>query len=107
VLELFLDQGIAMNDFESAKELLENARFWETEKKLGKLAQDVMKNRLISIQPYDLFNIEPASYNMSIEREGGKGDQAAKARKAKEEKRKKMLERKAQGPEDIGKMLKD
>ena len=50
-----------MNDFESAKELLENARFWETEKKLGKLAQDVMKNRLISIQPYDLFNIEPAS----------------------------------------------
>jgi len=106
VFEGFLDQGAAMQDFMTPTDLLKANRFWERERNLGRLAHDVVKTfRTFEPGTYDTFAIKPMSYNLSIEKEGAKGDQEAKAKKEKAKKKKELLERRDGGAELAKKSL--
>lgn len=95
-----------MQDFQKPQDCVENVKFWENERKLGKVAADVIKT-LDKIHPHDLFNVQPQSYNLSIEREGDRGDDQKAKQKAKEKKKKDLMERKAGGAELIERELKE
>ena len=50
------------------------------------------------MNPYDLFKVAPASYNLTIERDGGEGrDKELDKAKTKEQKRKELMDKKAGG----------
>lgn len=53
--------------------------FWANEKRLGKVALDAIKG-LEKIAPYDLFAVQPQSYNLSIEKDRTNADQDRNAK---------------------------
>lgn len=68
LFEEFQNQGEALMQFREPKMLMKDEAFWEKERVYDEAAKDVIQ-KFKGLHPHDMFQIQPSSYNLSIQHE--------------------------------------